>query len=101
MIGSKEDIRIFDLQSQQITKNFKVTGGTLKDMVDRLAFSPNGISIFGISIDRQSQTLDNYDAFTASSAYTGVSDNLKQFFNSKVASRDRGYQSTQYGSVNK
>jgi hypothetical protein len=41
-IGSKQDIRIFDLQSQQITKTFKVTGQTLQDMVDRLAFTPNG-----------------------------------------------------------
>jgi WD40 repeat protein len=41
-IGSNKDIRIFDLQSQQITKTIKVTGETLKDMVDRLAFTPNG-----------------------------------------------------------
>lgn len=41
-IGSKQDIRIFDLQSQQITKTFKVSGETLKDMVDKVAFTPDG-----------------------------------------------------------
>ncbi len=41
-IGSKQDIKIFDLQSQKITKNFKVTGQTLQDMVDQLAFTPDG-----------------------------------------------------------
>jgi hypothetical protein len=41
-IGSKEHIRIFDLQSQQTTKNFKISGQTLKDMVDRLSFTPDG-----------------------------------------------------------
>ncbi len=41
-IGSKQDIRIFDLQSQQITKTFTVTGSTLKDIVRWLAFTPDG-----------------------------------------------------------
>ncbi|PSB50124.1 WD40 repeat domain-containing protein [Chamaesiphon polymorphus] len=56
-IGSKQDIRIFDLQSQQITKTFKLSGQTLNDMVDRLTFNSDGKQLI-MAAPRQIQIRD-------------------------------------------